>query len=102
MPYRKRPQVNRRYSHTDTDTNANINLEKPHNDIEKIPLPNEVDELSNSSTGMANLHRKSIFDLFMKRIHIDDIIIVGLIFLLLDEGIDDDILLLLLVYILLF
>lgn len=81
------------------------------NKDEKIPLPNELEHtigpeiVSQTGSGMFNKSREgSIFSflkLLPKKIHLEEIIIIGLILLLLNEEIKDDILLLVLIYILL-
>ena len=95
MTYRRNPYMNRRFPHAEPPP-----AETPVK-LQNIPLPNEDEETADSEPKPQRSSRPSILDFFRDRIHLEEIIILGLIFVLMQEEIDDDILLLLLVYILL-
>ncbi len=67
--------------------------------IEDIPLPNQKEKTDNAAL-RNNKGFSFPFSSIFKRIGIEEIILVGLIFLLLNEGIEDDFLLIILFYIL--
>lgn len=104
MRYRRDPR-RRRYSssaaqnteHThDTD---NSMLENTSKEVKKIPLPNEKDEPAFSEK-TARTKRSFLSNIFSRQLHTDEIILLGLIFLLIEERIDDDFLLIVLIYLL--
>ena len=64
--------------------------------VQDIPLPNEIDTARNEKKNQ----RLSLTDFISKRFQIDEIILLGLIFLLLEERINDDYLLIILTYLL--
>ena len=67
-----------------------------------IPLPNEKENSLESTNAPAVPGRhNNILDFIKTHIHFEEIVLIGLIFILLDEGIDDEFLLIILVYILL-
>lgn len=74
----------------------------PLNEPIRIPLPNEK-EAEPDEVRMKPKHRKksSLLDLFQGHIDMDEIILLGLIVVLLDEGIEDDFLLVMLIFLLL-
>lgn len=88
------------YNKTPSDGNAK--------NIKDIPLPNEIDNIRNEkkhNTGFSSKKtttnkRLSFTDFISKRFQTDEIILLGLIFLLLDEKINDDYLLIILTYLL--
>ncbi len=97
----------RRYLHS--GTYASNEVENPGNSglvipktIERIPLPNEIEAFPENSNEQRSSGLLSIFNTLKKRIGIEEIILLGLIFILLEEGIDDEFLLILLVYVFLF
>lgn len=68
---------------------------------ERIPLPTEEDKFP--LPGREKLmegRRRSLLDIIPFRIGVEELLLLGLIFILFLEGIDDDILILLLLYIL--
>jgi len=119
MPYRRYPLIHRKYAYPglrppSKAPELNPEMKKPKDAAKKdeeILLPNELEHISGpeaaSQTGpeMFNKNRESsvfsFLKLLPKKIHLEEIIILGLIFLLLNEEIRDDILLLVLIYILL-
>jgi len=68
-------------------------------DIDRIPLPNEKDEaaLPDLQDSTRKINRPGILP---RRLQADEIILLGLIFLLIEERIDDDFLLIILIYLL--
>lgn len=62
--------------------------------IDDIPLPNETDTVRKKSKGL------SVTDFLSRHFQIDELILLGLIFLLLEEKINDDFLLIILIYLL--
>jgi len=105
MLYRRRPYPNRQNPHFDTGTVEGESRQGTGTyetgNSEGIPLPNEMEDSPEDTDNMPSTHRSSVFDFFKNRIRLEEIILLGLIFVLLDEGIDDDFLLIMLVYILL-
>jgi len=73
----------------------------PEKSTDSIPLPNEKEYTPARPESEIRQPPSSILDLVRKYIHFEEIIIIGLIFILLDEGIDDEFLLIILIYILL-
>jgi hypothetical protein len=108
MIYRKQPSGARRYPQYSSepsskrDYNDDSGLIYSSERLEDIPLPNEPENTARSENSPSE--RKGLFflDIFKDKIHIEEIILVGLIFFLLNEGIEDELLILLLIYILLF
>lgn len=104
MPYRRYPQTNRRYPYQKEDEakespNAlfsaqDVDISGAINDI---PLPTDIEVPFPASR---KNERPSFLDFIRDKIHIEEIILLGLILLLLVEGIGDDILIILLVYLL--
>jgi hypothetical protein len=106
--YRRFNQRPRRYGYqnpayqNDAANNQIADIE-PIKEIENIPLPNELESPSEFSSIFRGGGITSIVDFFKTRIHLEEIIIIGLIIILIGEGIDcleDEFLLIALVYIL--
>lgn len=105
MPYRRYPQSNRRYTYGNEEekketpdalfTAANSDISAT---IDDIPLPTDIEE---PETITRKFDKPSLFDFIRDKIHIEEIILIGLILLLISEGIGDDVLIILLVYLLL-
>jgi len=127
MPYRYRaPMVNRRYNNPGFNSytpayakNSSGSDKKDENHDEdtlqkafEIPMPNIADvETANETEASVpedvysrdvRSHRQSFFNILKSRIHLDDIILIVLIFILIDDGLKDEFLLILLLYIFLF
>lgn len=79
-------------------TTSNIETVK-HGD--NIPMPNESDASTNESGEKQANRGLSVIRFLKSHIKLEEIILLGLIFFLLDEGLNDDFLLLILIYILL-
>lgn len=104
MIYRRDPRF-RRYS---ASVGENVPQPSDYEDdksrsipkaIDSIPLPNEKDETA--FPDLQEISRKtSRPGIFTQRIQADEIILLGLIFLLIEEHIDDDFLLIILIYLL--
>ncbi|NSW91610.1 MAG: hypothetical protein HPY74_13215 [Firmicutes bacterium] len=119
MLYRRYPLIHRKYMypgprHVTKRSSSDIQEEKLKDDkkkAEEIPLPNELEHIpgpgSSSQTGpeVINKSRENsafpFLNIFSRKIQFEEIVILGLIFLLLNEEIRDDILLVVLIYILL-
>jgi hypothetical protein len=121
MIYRRYPLIHRRllrpgprYATKPSSNGLSKEKSKENKKTEKIPLPNEPDKpghvlspgySSQTGTGETNkskgLRPFPFLNNLHKKIQFEDIIILGLIFLLLNEEIRDDILLIVLIYILL-
>lgn len=63
-----------------------------------VPSPNKSEEPVNEAPALHRSLKHNLLNIFNK-IHLDDIILIGLIIMLLDEGMDDDFLLIILIYI---
>lgn len=94
---RKRTSYNSSPSEKESEDIADIDIIKG---ADNIPLPNEEEKPLEEVENEQQVHRPSILDFFKSRIHLEEIILLGLIFILLDEKIDDDFLLIMLIYIL--
>lgn len=100
MLYKRHPTTNRKYVHAADGVNLNTDMgQEIQEEIRQIPMPNEVDSLPPPPRKALDKHRPSFLDAFKNRIQLDDIILLGLLFLLLDESLEDDLLLIILVYI---
>lgn len=111
MPYRRPPQNTKRFlppllpfnitpRRTASSAYSNSGY---HKDYLDIPLPNEQE----NSTAYPDEKRKlpglsSVVDFVREHIHIEELILIGLIILMLEESMEDNVLLVLLFYILLF
>lgn len=118
MPYRRYPLVHRKYAYPSLGTSIKssgqeLGKMKPKDNIKKvgeIPMPNELEHISGPETlpdtgpDTFNRSRDESLPYFLKsllkNIHLEELIIIGIIFILLNEEIRDDILLLAFVYIL--
>lgn len=106
MPYRRSPFYSRRYPSMVPSASASITAEEfpipeTSKEVETVPAPNSAEEPPEETPDIHRAGMPHFFNLLKDRIHLDDIILIGLIFLLLDEGMQDDFLLILLIYILL-
>ncbi|MCR4435392.1 MAG: hypothetical protein QHH06_08640 [Clostridiales bacterium] len=108
MADRKNQPGRRRYYLPDTSIKAdfpNTDGSPGKNSLEEavsIPPPNEFESIAERKFGRKPVRssRPNFLDIF-RRIKVDEIILIGLIFVLLDEGIEDELLLVVLVYLLL-
>lgn len=117
MIYRRRPYYDKQYSrpprYPDSGsmeyTVPNLSAIK---EIDKIPLPTEEEmEQPPLKAGAGNpwerissikrMNLSSIFKKLKSSIGIEEIILLGLLFILFEEGVDDDILIIVVLYILL-
>jgi hypothetical protein len=118
MYYKKNPLMNRRYLYPPRlgfirPPRSRAHAQKEDmtekiQTVEEIPLPNISEtetennaplDLSRSQHFLKRSKRPSILDFLKERISIEELLLVGLIFLLFDEALDDELLLILLVYI---
>jgi len=82
----------------DTIENTYINVPKG---LDDIPLPTEIEDATDITRDSRRPKKPSLLDTLKSKIKLEEIILLGLIFLLFEEGIDDEFLLILLIYILL-
>lgn len=99
MLYRRRQNSSRKHIPIDPDSEEEVKKPKPIKTSSNIPLPTEAEDITDQ-TFEDRSHSSLYIDIFKKRIFLDEIILVGLIFLLFEEGIEDEFLLIILVYIL--
>ncbi|NLL06982.1 MAG: hypothetical protein GX270_14630 [Clostridiaceae bacterium] len=106
MNYRRVPR-SYRYPYIKPESSAvqdNTNsLENTVNEIEKteiesIPMPNETPK--SAKTEYLRNQRPMFLDNIVKNIHADDIILLGLIFILIQENLEDEFLIIVLIYLL--
>lgn len=112
--YRKYDADRRRFYYTDTNYTPTYitRMDSAGTDSRRekiqIPPPNVEEPIHKEQRSLTHAHlhknslldtfKNSILDIFKGRIRIDDIILLGLIFILINEGIQDEILLIVLVY----
>lgn len=113
MPYKRDQQMFRRYPYFNAmprpfepvldDTSDSLgDFREAMEEASSIPLPNEVELPTERPTDeRRSLRIPDIFDFLRKHIQLEDIIIIGLILILIAEGVEDELLLLILVYLLL-
>lgn len=107
MVYRNSPQKPRRYSYENNSSpkNGKNNMDETFTDLlkdsETIPAPNLVENIPLPSEKNKENRFLPSLNFLKNKITIEEIILIGLIFLILDEGIEDEFLLLMLLYILL-
>ena len=98
MFYRRHPLRTRRYLSSDNSFASNDSIGNLDSKEEvKIPLPNETEAAHDLPADSRYKGPLSI----LNRIGMEEIILIGLIFVLLHEGVEDEFLLLMLVYVLL-
>lgn len=101
MVYKRIPQNHRKYPHSSTNQTSSTTADSDTiKGMDQIPLPNEVEEAPHMFSKTRYGHKPSFLDSVTKHIQVDEILIIGLIFLLFTEGLEDDILIILLIYIL--
>ena len=109
MVYRRPPQLYRRFAYQGIEHNPKIKEDNSFEpagiealkEVRDIPLPTEVEEPDTQSRMVPKSRIAYFLDTLRKRIGIEEIIIIGLIFLLIQEHIEDELLLIILVYLLL-
>ena len=108
MPFRNSPLRPRRYSFANKFSTSNepsdpsttyVDLLKSD---EQIPLPNKIEDIPVPTTEKRSSHWPSFLNFFSNGIGMEELLLIGLLFLILDEGIADDFFILILLYILLF
>jgi len=105
MNYRRVPRF-KRYPYIkpepditqDAGSMEDVGKESDKNEIEKIPMPNENPAPQNPEH--SRYHKPTFLDNFIKNIHADDIILLGLIFILIQEKLEDEFLIIVLIYLL--
>lgn len=109
MVYRRPPQLYRRFAYQGIDYNPKTKEDNSFEpagietlkEVRDIPLPTEVEEPAVQSRTVPRSRIGHFLDTIRKRIGIEEIIIIGLIFLLIEERIEDELLLIILLYLLL-
>jgi len=91
-----RPEPNMFQANTNNASQIEAEVEK--NEIEKIPMPNENPTPSDPEP--VRNHRPISLSNFFRNIHADDIILLGLIFILIQEKLEDEFLIIVLIYLL--
>jgi hypothetical protein len=105
MLYRRHPYINRQYMHNNVNVHAGDMLNpdvvgEPQRTVDDIPLPNEEPLESPRRQSTRKNQPFSFLNFFMERIGIEEILLLGLLFILLQEGIDDEFLIIILLYVL--
>lgn len=108
MPNRNNPFRLKRYTYPNNSqlpagsfNNKNAEAESIKINAD-IPLPNNKENIQDSISRKKEKDSSSIIDFLKEKITIEEIILIGIIFVLLEEGVEDEFLLLLLLYILIF
>lgn len=99
LPYRYRRYPLLPFMPAPLRSPAQSNIKKGPAEQQTIPLPNEVDLPDNSTE--RNEARAHPFSRLFGPLHIDDLILLGLVFLLLEEGargIEEEFLIVILIY----
>jgi hypothetical protein len=100
MLYRRHPYINRKYVYYNNKNKPGSKEQETQGNMQ-IPLPNQVEETKEPNQKGKLAQRSSFLDIIRERIHIEEIILFGLIILFLKEGIEDELITILLIYILL-
>ncbi len=105
MLYRRYPYINRQYVHNKTmvpttDIFNSDPMVEPQKTIDDIPLPNEEPLETPGRRDVRRVHPVPFLSFFKKRIGIEEILLIGLLFLLIQEGINDEFLIIILLYLL--
>ena len=108
--YRRNRQAQRRYGYHnvpvaqgDSGSIQNTDTFETLKEMEDIPLPNESESPTEVPSELRNGGLPNLLNFFRTRIHMEEIILIGLIILLLDEGLnglEDEFLLIMLIYLL--
>ena len=108
MPYRNSPFRPRKYTNANNASSQNPLPQDsvPYIDLlksgEEIPMPNAPESPDNPLDEKRKSHPPFLLNFFSKGFGIEEIILIGVILLIIDEGIEDEFLILMLLYILLF
>lgn len=110
MPYRRPPQNTKRYLPPllPFDVTARKAVPSPypnqgyHKDYLDIPLPNEQEYAPYPEEKRILPVLSNIVEFIREHIHVEELILIGLIILLLEDSVEDSLLLILLFYILVF
>lgn len=100
--YRKPASAFRKISYSDNSVSENEPPLIITKEYENIPLPNEAEISPAPMFEDESLRNLKPFNIFGKDFFIDDIILVGVIFLLLQDQVNDEFLILILLYLFLF
>lgn len=108
MNYRRVPRF-RRYpsirpdSGTIQDSNINTGPAENENsktEIANIPMPNENEITAPNVPNNTRNNKPMFLSNFIKNIHADDLLLLGLIFILIQENLEDEFLIIVLIYLL--
>lgn len=102
MPYKSHPGSYRRYPASDSAANQKaVPTDKNLESLEavSIPLPNVTEDATASHKVPAQSRNNPFLNFIRERIELEDIILIALVILLINEGIEDEMLILLLIYI---
>ncbi len=110
MPYRRPPQNTKRFLPPLLPFNLTPRRAAPapysnqgyHKDYLDIPLPNEQEYAAVPDEKRFLPGLSTVVDFIKEHIHIEELILIGLIILLLEDSMEDNLLLVILFYILLF
>jgi hypothetical protein len=95
--------MNRKYMHKENKPSEKENNDTPpEKGINENQFFNDADNIESPIDNDEERGKMPHFSLFSKRIFLDEIILLGVIFLLLEEGIEDELILIVLAFILLF
>ena len=106
MIYGRNPRMPGRYVRYKTTGNPGgaANMKRNSDEREEfreIPMPNESEDSAEPGQRFPKAGKPSFLDFIKSRMHFEELLLLALIFLLFEEGIDDDFLFILLIYILL-
>lgn len=104
MIYRKKPPTNIRFTYPGfkqkSNSNSKVYEESLPLELKNIPLPNLDSESPCQNPGRKGHFGMNPLHFLQNNIGIEEIILLGAIFLLLEESIEDEILLVILIYLL--
>jgi hypothetical protein len=100
MVYRRPPFSNRHTTNNITDQETEIKKPADIKETPEIPLPNESENVEDNLLDTRG-HSSAFINIFNHKIFLDEIILLGLLFLLFEEGVVDEFLVIILLYILL-
>jgi hypothetical protein len=108
MPHYNNPFRPRKYTYSNNTLlgnappkNHDVNVESLKT-IDDIPLPNNIENPPDSLKLRQSKPSSPFLSFLKNRITIEEIILIGVIFILIQEGVEDEFLLLMLLYILIF
>lgn len=95
--------MNRKYLHKDTKSSEKENTDTtPEKEIKESQFSDDAENIESPMDNDEERGKMPHFRIFSNKVFLDEIILVGVIFLLLEEGIEDELILIVLAIILLF